>query len=148
MVNGTVAYSSDLTDGETVPTVQGGEVTIRIDNGTVFVNNAEVIIPDVLIAGPAFASEAGFAAHQSFADSYIAERQSNPAFPLDYYSFHNYNTTDDTVKLIKNVLRISCQNSGLSKNWTKYLKPTQSPPVRPAWKSNSRKASWMPYMGT
>ena len=58
------------------------------------------------------------------------------------------NPNTSVVKLITNVLRMSCQNRGLSKNWTKYLNPTQSPPVRPAWKSNSRKASWMPYIGT
>jgi hypothetical protein len=52
------------------------------------------------------------------------------------------------VRLITTVLRISVQNCGLSKNCWKYLRPTNSPPVSPAEQSNSRNASWSPYIGT
>ena len=50
VVNGTVAYSSTLMNGTSVPTVQGGNLTITIQDGDVFVNSARVIIPDVLVA--------------------------------------------------------------------------------------------------
>ncbi|KAL8916614.1 MAG: hypothetical protein Q9172_006229 [Xanthocarpia lactea] len=51
VVNGTVAYSSTLTNGTTVPAMAGGDLTITIVEGDVFVNSAKVIIPDVLVAG-------------------------------------------------------------------------------------------------
>jgi len=51
------------------------------------------------------------------------------------------------VTLIRNVLTITVWNIGLSKNCWKYLKPTNSPPVSPFVKSNSRNASWIPYIG-
>ncbi|UWX54010.1 fasciclin domain-containing protein [Maribacter litopenaei] len=52
VVAGTAAASTDLTDGMTVSTVQGEDVTISLDGG-VFLDdatdtNAEVIIPDVM----------------------------------------------------------------------------------------------------
>lgn len=50
VIKGTVAYSSLLTDGETVNTLQGEAVKITIQDGTVFVNSAKVIMPDVLVS--------------------------------------------------------------------------------------------------
>ncbi|EHA46103.1 beta-Ig-H3/Fasciclin [Pyricularia oryzae 70-15] len=50
VVNGTVAYSTDLKDGQKVKTVNGQEVTVRIKNGEVMVGNAKVVTPDVLIS--------------------------------------------------------------------------------------------------
>jgi uncharacterized surface protein with fasciclin (FAS1) repeats len=52
VVAGTAAFSSDLTDGQHIPTVQGENVGINIKNGTVHVmdatdSNASVVIPDV-----------------------------------------------------------------------------------------------------
>jgi uncharacterized surface protein with fasciclin (FAS1) repeats len=44
-------YSSVLTNGTMVPTLEGTNVTVTIDNNEVFVNNARVVIPNVLIAG-------------------------------------------------------------------------------------------------
>merc|ERR1711977_440408 len=44
-------YSTVLTDGTMVPTLQGGNVTISINDDNVFVNSARVITPNVLIAG-------------------------------------------------------------------------------------------------
>lgn len=41
---------STLLSNTTLPTVGGGNVTIRVENGSVFVNSAKVIIPDVLVA--------------------------------------------------------------------------------------------------
>jgi uncharacterized surface protein with fasciclin (FAS1) repeats len=49
VINGTVAYSTTLTN-MTIPTLQGGNVTIEVVDGAVFVNSARVIIPDVLVA--------------------------------------------------------------------------------------------------
>ncbi|KAK3062432.1 hypothetical protein LTS18_004064 [Coniosporium uncinatum] len=50
VVNGTVGYSSTLMDNMTLPTLNGGNVTINIQNGSVFVNGAQVVVPDVLVA--------------------------------------------------------------------------------------------------
>ncbi|KAH8748595.1 FAS1 domain-containing protein [Hyaloscypha finlandica] len=49
VINGTVGYSSSLTNS-TLMTVSGGSVTITVENGTVYVNSARVIVPDVLVA--------------------------------------------------------------------------------------------------
>jgi uncharacterized surface protein with fasciclin (FAS1) repeats len=49
IINGTVAYSSTLANG-TVPTLGGGNVTITIIDGEVFVNRARVITADILLA--------------------------------------------------------------------------------------------------
>jgi len=49
VINGTVAYSSTLANG-TVPTLGGGNITITIIDGEVFVNRARVITADILIA--------------------------------------------------------------------------------------------------
>ncbi|KAI3399300.1 hypothetical protein diail_7255 [Diaporthe ilicicola] len=50
VVQGTVGYSSSLTSGLMLPTVQGGQVTITINDGNVFVNSAEVTTADVLVS--------------------------------------------------------------------------------------------------
>lgn len=50
VVNGTVAYSTTLMNGTSVPTVQGNNLTITIDNDEVFVNSARVVVPNVLVA--------------------------------------------------------------------------------------------------
>ncbi|KAL8924105.1 MAG: hypothetical protein Q9208_004242 [Pyrenodesmia sp. 3 TL-2023] len=50
VVNGTVAYSSSLMDGMTVPALAGGDLRITISDGDVFVNSAKVLMPDVLVA--------------------------------------------------------------------------------------------------
>ncbi|KAJ3509126.1 hypothetical protein NM208_g15712 [Fusarium decemcellulare] len=49
VINGTVGYSSTLKNG-TLKTSEGEELTISIQDGDVYVNEAKVIIPDVLIA--------------------------------------------------------------------------------------------------
>jgi len=49
VVQGTVGYSSMLSN-TTLATVGGGEVTITVMNGTVYVNSAKVITADVLVA--------------------------------------------------------------------------------------------------
>ncbi|KAH7242202.1 FAS1 domain-containing protein [Fusarium tricinctum] len=49
VINNTVAYSTDLEDGS-LDTAAGEKVNIKIDNGTVYVNEAKVIVPNVLIA--------------------------------------------------------------------------------------------------
>ena len=52
VVSGTAAFSTDLSDGQTIETVNGGSVGINIKDGTVHVidateDNASVVIPDV-----------------------------------------------------------------------------------------------------
>jgi uncharacterized surface protein with fasciclin (FAS1) repeats len=50
VVPGILGYSSGLTNGTVLPTVNGTNLTVTINNGRVFVNNARVITPDVLVA--------------------------------------------------------------------------------------------------
>lgn len=50
VVQGTVGYSSSLTSGAQLGTVNGEQVTITIDDGDVFVNSAEVQVADVLVS--------------------------------------------------------------------------------------------------
>ncbi|KAL9029251.1 MAG: hypothetical protein Q9196_002489 [Gyalolechia fulgens] len=50
VINGTVAYSSMLENEMKVPALSGGDLTITIEDGAVFVNSAKVLIPDVLVA--------------------------------------------------------------------------------------------------
>lgn len=49
VVNGTVGYSADLTDDQTLTSVSGSELKINIVDGTVFVNGAAVVMADVLV---------------------------------------------------------------------------------------------------
>ncbi|KAI6776406.1 hypothetical protein HG530_000351 [Fusarium avenaceum] len=49
VINNTVGYSTDLKNG-TLTTAAGEKVNIKIDNGTVYVNQAKVIVPNILIA--------------------------------------------------------------------------------------------------
>lgn len=50
VVEGTVAYSSMLEDGANLTTLGGENVTISIEDGNVFVNSAQVTMPDVLVS--------------------------------------------------------------------------------------------------
>ncbi|KAF2667261.1 Fasciclin-domain-containing protein [Microthyrium microscopicum] len=47
----TTAFSKDLKDGQVVKTLQGGSLTVKIMNGKVMVNNANVVKADVAITG-------------------------------------------------------------------------------------------------
>ncbi|KAM0558366.1 hypothetical protein ACHAPJ_005060 [Fusarium lateritium] len=49
VINNTVGYSTDLKNG-TLNTAAGEKINIAIENGTVWVNEAKVLVPDVLIA--------------------------------------------------------------------------------------------------
>ena len=49
VISGTVAYSALIANGS-VKTLQGNNVTLTIVDGKVFVNQAQVIVPDVLVA--------------------------------------------------------------------------------------------------
>ena len=51
VIEGAVVYSSDVTDGASVKTLQGGEVKVKVDKdtGDIFVNEAKVILPNVLV---------------------------------------------------------------------------------------------------
>ena len=46
VVDGEV-FSSDLTDGQVVETLQGGTLTVSIEDGVVMINDAIVVTPDV-----------------------------------------------------------------------------------------------------
>jgi uncharacterized surface protein with fasciclin (FAS1) repeats len=50
VVNGTLGYSSGLRNGTVLRAANGGNLTITINDGRVFVNNARVVTSDVLIA--------------------------------------------------------------------------------------------------
>ena len=50
VIKGSVLYSSLLMNGSSAKTLQGNNVTVTLSNGTVFVNSAKVVIPDVLVA--------------------------------------------------------------------------------------------------
>jgi uncharacterized surface protein with fasciclin (FAS1) repeats len=45
---GAQVLAGDLTDGQTAPTLQGEDVTVTIDANGVFINNAQVIITDIV----------------------------------------------------------------------------------------------------
>lgn len=47
-VAGAVVYSTDIVDGATVKTVQGGELKLTIRDGSVFVNDAKVVEANIL----------------------------------------------------------------------------------------------------
>lgn len=50
VVQGSVLYSSLITGNTSVETVGGGNITVSVIDGEVFVNSAKVIIPDVLVS--------------------------------------------------------------------------------------------------
>lgn len=50
VVQGAVAFSSGLKDGQKVKTVNGQELTVSVKDGEVKVGNAKVVIPDVLLS--------------------------------------------------------------------------------------------------
>lgn len=53
VINGTVGYSSLLSTGlanESFPTLQGESVNVEVEDGKVFVNSAQVVIADIIVA--------------------------------------------------------------------------------------------------
>jgi uncharacterized surface protein with fasciclin (FAS1) repeats len=46
-VVGSVAFSTDLSNGQMIETLQGSDVTVTISGGDVFINEAQVTLPDV-----------------------------------------------------------------------------------------------------
>jgi uncharacterized surface protein with fasciclin (FAS1) repeats len=50
VVQGVVGYSLGLKNGTSLKTLEGKNVIITIENGTVFVNDAKVVVPNVLVA--------------------------------------------------------------------------------------------------
>ena len=52
VVNGSVLYSADIPEGNTtVPTFTGGNLTVQNINGSIYVNSAQVVNPDILFSG-------------------------------------------------------------------------------------------------
>lgn len=50
VTSGPIGYSSSLSNGTTLTTANGEDLTITIGDGGIFVNNARVVVSDVLIA--------------------------------------------------------------------------------------------------
>lgn len=50
VINGTVGYSSMLMNDTQLTAVDGHNITVRIENGSVFVDSAKVVTPNLLIA--------------------------------------------------------------------------------------------------
>lgn len=50
VINGTVAYSTDLMNNTQYTAASGQNLTVRIENGSVFVDSAKVVTPNVLVA--------------------------------------------------------------------------------------------------
>lgn len=49
VVEGAVVYSTDIKDGASVKTLQGEEIKLTLKDGDVLVNEAKVVIPNVLV---------------------------------------------------------------------------------------------------
>jgi uncharacterized protein YjfI (DUF2170 family) len=47
-VVGANALSTDLSDGQTIATLQGGDVTVTINANGVFINDAQVVVADII----------------------------------------------------------------------------------------------------
>lgn len=47
---GTPLYSTEIMNGTSVPTLQGSNLTVRIEGSDVYVNSAKVLTPNVLVA--------------------------------------------------------------------------------------------------
>ncbi|KAK4198925.1 FAS1 domain-containing protein [Triangularia verruculosa] len=50
VIVGQTVYSNQIEDGATATTFQGGDITLRVEDGSVFVNSARVVKADVLCA--------------------------------------------------------------------------------------------------
>ncbi|RAO69967.1 uncharacterized protein BHQ10_005979 [Talaromyces amestolkiae] len=50
VLNGTLAYSTDLKNDTQYTAVDGRNITVRIENGSVFVDSARVVTPNLLVA--------------------------------------------------------------------------------------------------
>ena len=48
-ITGAVVFSDDVTD-TTVKTVQGNELTLSVVDGSIFVNTAKVVIPNIILS--------------------------------------------------------------------------------------------------
>ena len=49
VVTGAIVFSTDITN-TTVPSLQGGDLTLTVIDGTIFVNTAKVVIPNILLS--------------------------------------------------------------------------------------------------
>ena len=80
VVNGTVAYSTDL-ENTTLTTLNGEDITISIIDDEVFVNSAKVLIPDVLVAnGVVHIIDSVLNPSNATAEPNPEEEDSEPAF--------------------------------------------------------------------
>lgn len=50
VVNGTVGYSTALSNGATLTTLQGGMLRVTVNGANIFINSAKVVTPDVLVS--------------------------------------------------------------------------------------------------
>merc|ERR1712058_94473 len=80
VVNGTVAYSTDL-ENTTLSTLNGENITISIIDDEVFVNSAKVTVADVLVAnGVVHVIDSVLNPGNSTAEPNPDEEESEPAF--------------------------------------------------------------------
>ena len=54
LVNGTVAYSSDLTNGTQFKTASGANVTVTVQDGDTYINSAKITAFDYVVANGVF----------------------------------------------------------------------------------------------
>ncbi|KAH6677305.1 FAS1 domain-containing protein [Halenospora varia] len=81
VVNGTVGYSSGLTNTD-LRTLGGQDLTIRIQNRSVFVNSARVTTPDVLVAnGVVHVIDAYYSTNASTAAPEASGTSTSAVFP-------------------------------------------------------------------
>lgn len=50
VVQGTVGYSTTLSNGAMLTTLQGGMVRVTVNGSSIFINSAKVVTPDVLVS--------------------------------------------------------------------------------------------------
>jgi uncharacterized surface protein with fasciclin (FAS1) repeats len=50
VINGTVGYSTDIANGTILTAMNGDNISVTIDNGTIFVDSAKVVVPNILVA--------------------------------------------------------------------------------------------------
>lgn len=82
VVEGVVGYSTDLENGTSLTTLQGNNVTIYVEDDTVFVNSARVINPDVLVAnGVIHVIDNVLNPENATATADPTEESGRPAFP-------------------------------------------------------------------
>lgn len=105
VINGTVAYSSLLSNGSSIDTLAGPPVNITIEDGEVFVNSARVILADVLVSGGVV----------HVIDSVLNPNSTNMPNPDDDESMPNYSgASSGEVPYTSGIMAPTSTNSDLA----------------------------------